>query len=485
MPLTKAQFMEVPGGPGVVGAVKAGSGITVSVDGTVSVNPAQNITKLIAGSNISISPPSGVGEVTVSASSGGSAVSSIEVTAPITGGGTGQVSLAFDVGTTSLTRYLKLTGGVMEGPIDMGDNNAHYIAISRGDLNQPSLRFANDDRSGFACIAGGRTFSAILDGVERQRWDNGGNSLFANPRYAGADSPFRTGVQVWSADGDSVGSSVASIYATNQYDQPGFYYARRCRGNNPGFPQGVQTGDWYGGIRCSGSRGSWDNINDATISARTGLNDNVSAQWVFATQKPNESVYDSFRVGPAGSLNPMNGQPDIGGSSSKWNGIYLVNNPFVGAPYPDAPVAPLQAELGLDFINLLQPISWVPNEVYSYTPPLVPPYNTDNNDNPPRVETQIIVEPGSTTSWGLTTDNLLSALAASGLQGNYAVFNPGFTDPIDDPNGDNDAEPLIAYGELILPLIIAVQQLSANNDALQLQLETLQTTLDDYISTHP
>ena len=36
MPLTKAQLMPPPGGPGVIGAIKAGQGIVISPDGTIS-----------------------------------------------------------------------------------------------------------------------------------------------------------------------------------------------------------------------------------------------------------------------------------------------------------------------------------------------------------------------------------------------------------------------------------------------------------------
>jgi len=60
--------MDVPGGPGVTGSVKAGAGISITADGTVSVDSATNTTKIVAGSNISISPPSGVGVVTISGS---------------------------------------------------------------------------------------------------------------------------------------------------------------------------------------------------------------------------------------------------------------------------------------------------------------------------------------------------------------------------------------------------------------------------------
>jgi hypothetical protein len=63
--------MEVPGGPGVTGSVKAGTGISISADGTVSVDAGSNITKVVAGTNVTINPTSGVGVVTISASGGG------------------------------------------------------------------------------------------------------------------------------------------------------------------------------------------------------------------------------------------------------------------------------------------------------------------------------------------------------------------------------------------------------------------------------
>jgi hypothetical protein len=57
MPLAKVQLMESPGGPGVTGAVKAGSGITISADGTISATSGGGgITQLTAGAGITISP---------------------------------------------------------------------------------------------------------------------------------------------------------------------------------------------------------------------------------------------------------------------------------------------------------------------------------------------------------------------------------------------------------------------------------------------
>lgn len=63
--------MDVPGGPGVVGAIKAGTGISITPDGTISVNGAENITKLVAGDNCTLTPATGVGAVTVTFTGGG------------------------------------------------------------------------------------------------------------------------------------------------------------------------------------------------------------------------------------------------------------------------------------------------------------------------------------------------------------------------------------------------------------------------------
>lgn len=68
--LTTVQFMDPPGGPGVTGAVKAGSGISISADGTISTQQGGGIVKTIVGTNgvvttgttdviVSLNPPVG------------------------------------------------------------------------------------------------------------------------------------------------------------------------------------------------------------------------------------------------------------------------------------------------------------------------------------------------------------------------------------------------------------------------------------------
>jgi hypothetical protein len=47
MPLAKVQLMEAPGGPGITGAVKAGPGINISADGTISASGTPAVTSTI------------------------------------------------------------------------------------------------------------------------------------------------------------------------------------------------------------------------------------------------------------------------------------------------------------------------------------------------------------------------------------------------------------------------------------------------------
>jgi hypothetical protein len=64
MALNKAQLMEVPGGPGTVGAIQAGTGILITGEGFISINPASNVTTVAGGGSIIVNPS--VGVITIS-----------------------------------------------------------------------------------------------------------------------------------------------------------------------------------------------------------------------------------------------------------------------------------------------------------------------------------------------------------------------------------------------------------------------------------
>lgn len=65
--LANAQLMEPPDGPGITGAVKQGSGIILdNTTGVVNADLNSFCSKIVAGSDIQITPGAGVGVVTIS-----------------------------------------------------------------------------------------------------------------------------------------------------------------------------------------------------------------------------------------------------------------------------------------------------------------------------------------------------------------------------------------------------------------------------------
>lgn len=144
MPLNKAQLLSPPGGPGVIGAVSAGTGISITPQGVVSVNPAQNVTKLVGSGGVTVDPPSGVGVVTVTAAipSGGSIPS---------GGKTLFVQAAAPAGWTQITTdnnvALRLvntaTGGQTGGSLDFTAVFASVPISGSVTLGSVSLSSAN------------------------------------------------------------------------------------------------------------------------------------------------------------------------------------------------------------------------------------------------------------------------------------------------------------------------------------------------------
>lgn len=68
MPITSAQLLDLPGGPGVTGAVKSGSGVNITGDGTVNCpaggGTTSGVFQVVAGSNIFVNN-GGIGNVTV------------------------------------------------------------------------------------------------------------------------------------------------------------------------------------------------------------------------------------------------------------------------------------------------------------------------------------------------------------------------------------------------------------------------------------
>ncbi len=136
MALNKAQLMEVPGGPGVVGAVKAGTGITIDLaTGAASVDPGAAVTKLIAGQGVSLTPATGVGDVTISTAATSDIPSGSKTLFPQAAAPTGWVKdTSFDNATI---RIVSGSGGSSGGSVNFTEAFTSYTP--QGTINASGL----------------------------------------------------------------------------------------------------------------------------------------------------------------------------------------------------------------------------------------------------------------------------------------------------------------------------------------------------------
>jgi hypothetical protein len=163
MALTRAQYLSGNSANGVVLAgqpqgVKAGTGITIAPDGTISSNGG--VTQLIAGAGITLNPPTGLGAVIISSVGGGS------------GGLTGlqeldDISAGFNGVTTVFTLQI---GGTN---LPSGTSTSQLLLFIGGAAQNPGSAFTFDS------VTSQVTFtSAPLAGRDFIGWLGGSASSF-------------------------------------------------------------------------------------------------------------------------------------------------------------------------------------------------------------------------------------------------------------------------------------------------------------------
>lgn len=402
MALNVAQLMNPPGGPGVIGAVKGSSSINVSGDGTITVNPA----------------------------------------------------------TTDLTQYLKLSGGTMTG----------VLTLESGTVGSPSLVFTNSNGAGFYYRDGTNSISVCMKNNAVMQWDDSDQCITGNPAVipAGGSSPFGGSVQSWTTTGDLSGSGFTTVRASVT-DSPnaGDFKVKRCAGSNPYTPQALPPASAIGGFSAVGCNGtSWQNIVSGLLLFKTALTQNNTSQLSFWTDR-GDSLTEWIRIGPIGTLQPIvDNSVDLGGAGTRWNDLYIKNPPVVGIANTEIVASPLDTTVGLDFINSLTPVQYVPNIEYNDV------YGVCQNPSDPSDdwvwENSVSPIAGTTTHWGITSEDLQSVTSSLGLGANLGVY----------VEGQDGAPDGVRMEELIAPLILSVQQLST-------ALDDLQTAFDAYVAAHP
>jgi hypothetical protein len=166
MALNQAQLIAVPGGPDVIGAVSQGANVTIT-NGIVST-PVSAVTQLNAGTNITLTPSSGVGDVTVSLTvvpagtnfPAGTVMPFRQATAPLnwtkltstddgtlrivagTGGGTGgsvNYTSAFTSWTPNVSANFSYSGSTSTDDANLTPSGFADIGQGRGIVNFVSL----------------------------------------------------------------------------------------------------------------------------------------------------------------------------------------------------------------------------------------------------------------------------------------------------------------------------------------------------------
>lgn len=427
-PLNVAQLMNTPGGPGVVGAIKSGTGVSVASDGALNLNPptSVDIGGVRAGSNITISPD-------------------------------GVISAA-----DAPTGFLPLSGGTMTG----------VLTAASGTVREPSIQFEGAPGAGFYYRDGTGSVSVCANNNAVMQWDDDDQCITGDPNFipAGARSPFGGSVQSWTYTGNPAGSGFVTVRASSS-DSPtsGDFKVKRCSGPNPFQPQPVANNSVFGGFSAQGCNGStWNEVVMGLIAFKTALSQNNTSQLNFYTDR-GDALTEWVRIGPVGNLQPVtDNSVSLGnGPTARWTTAWLAQPPIVGINAGEISSSPLQSGLGLGFINSLTPIQYVPDVEYNDV------YGVCQNPTDPADdwvwENSVTPVPGTTAHWGVSSENLETACASLGLTGNLGVFT---TDEVtDEPNG-------VRLEELVAPLILAVQQLSD-------QYDDLRQEFDNYVATHP
>jgi hypothetical protein len=208
MALDRIQLFAPPGGPGVVGGVKAGTGVTIAPDGTLGASNT-GVTSVIAGTGVTVNQATG--NVTIGAVGGGGGTpfaagttitvfsaaaptgytrstsvndQALRVVAGSGGGGGGSVAFSTVFSPQTPTGSVNTGGGSISGNTD-NSNWSPSARISQGGVSLESTtttaaqspahnhnyNIANDGGGGFGLIDGGgainlsTTFGTENDGL--------------------------------------------------------------------------------------------------------------------------------------------------------------------------------------------------------------------------------------------------------------------------------------------------------------------------------
>lgn len=165
MPLTRTQLMLPPDSSGQVGAVKAGTNITISADGTISSTSGGGVTSITAGSGLSGGVITATGTISIlsegiinSMVSGTAAIESTKLLYALASVPSQTRTVASKLGDVVSIRDF----GVLPGNSAAQNNTAMAAAVSAYNANQVKTLYVP---AGIYSLSGSYTFTRGLGGI--------------------------------------------------------------------------------------------------------------------------------------------------------------------------------------------------------------------------------------------------------------------------------------------------------------------------------
>jgi hypothetical protein len=204
---------------------------------------------------------------------------------------------------------------------------------------------------------------------------------------------------------------------------------------------------------------------------------NISTKWIFSARSAGAgSPVDRVLLDSDGGFKPVTDNAvTLGSSTQRWASVWSATG-TIQTSDERTKLDIKDAELGLDFITALRPVSyrWKEGSVRVVRQVMLDEDGRQREeweegketDLPGRVITESV--PGTRTHWGLIAQEVQKVVSDAGVD--FAGW------VLSDPN-DKDSQQALRYDQFISPLIKAAQELASKNKALEERLGAIEEKL--------
>lgn len=342
--------------------------------------------------------------------------------------------------TSTSSGYLSVNGCGFLYPNWSGNTAINYQS------NTP-IHLTNNQ---FDTVANSIVFSSVTASENSVIWGNYSNSITSLPTERTIST------------GGSGSNKIFTAYS-NSIEGPRIDF-KKSRGTSVS-KISVNEGDFGAYIASNVYAGNTWNFNAGIRAVVEGTPSNTSSggSWYFSTVADGSTVLtDRIRIHSNGALIPITDNAyTLGSSGARWSAIWAANG-VIQTSDERTKTDIKTSQLGLDFINDLEPVSYkfsvggnkVIRQVYRDAEG-----NEVAQDTEGAIPSEILTEEveGQRTHYGLLAQQVKSVLPEGADFGGWILTDK------DDPNSEQG----LRYEEFIAPLIKAVQELKARVEELE------------------